>query len=53
MRGVESFTSQVCDPVIELVVTLRDKADPLTVKGMVDRKGGVAAVGVMREVWEL
>ena len=51
VRGGERFSSQVHDPVTELVVTRRDKADPLTVKGMTDGKSGVAADTVMREVW--
>ena len=48
MRGGESFSGQVRDPVTELVVALREKADPLTVKSMSDLKSGVAAVAVMR-----
>ena len=52
-RGDERFVGQVRDPVTELVVTRRDKATPLTVKEMVDRKGGVAAVVVVMEVWGL
>ena len=51
MRGDESFPSQVRDPVTELVVPHRDKATPITLKGMADRRGGVAAIAVMREVW--
>ena len=50
MRGGESFSGQVPDPVMELIVTLCDKAAPLSVKGMADGKIGVAAVAVMREV---
>ena len=51
MRGGERFSGQVHDPVTELVVTRRDKAVPLTVKGMSDRKGDVADVSVVREIW--
>ena len=40
----------ICDPVTEIIVTLRDKASPLTVKGKSDIKFGVAAVSVMMEV---
>ena len=50
MRGDESFSDQVRDPVTELVETHRDKAASLVVKGMTDGKSGVAAVAVMREV---
>ena len=50
MRGGESFAGQVRYPVTEIVVMRRDKPTPLTVKGMVDGKSGVAAVTVMREV---
>ena len=51
MRAGEIFSSQVCDPVTKLVVTLRDKSFPLTVKGISDIEGGVAAVAVVREFW--
>ena len=51
MRGVESFSGQVLDPVTELVVTHCDKANPLTVKGMADRKSGIAAIAVVTEFW--
>ena len=53
MRGGESFAGQVCGPVTELVVMRRDKAAPLTLKGMADGKSGVAAVTIMRGVWGL
>ena len=53
MRGGENFDNQVCDPVMRLVVTRHDKATPLIFKGVVDRKSGVSAVTVMREVWGL
>ena len=60
MRGVvvhvrrsEIFSSQVRNPVTELVVTRCDKAAPLIVKGLAYGKGSVAAVAVMREVWGL
>ena len=53
MRGGESFSRQVCDPVTELVVTRRDKVAPFTVKGMADGESAVAAISVMREVWVL
>ena len=50
MRGGERFSSQVRDPVTELVVTRCYKANPITVKGMSDGKSGVVAAVVMREV---
>ena len=53
VRGDEIFSDQVCNPVKELIVTLRDKAAPLAIKGMAYRKIGVADVAVMREVWGL
>ena len=49
MRGGESFTRQVHNPVTDLAVTRRIKDAPFTVKDMADRKGGVAAVAMMRE----
>ena len=53
MRGGESFSGQVRNPITEIVLTLCDKTALLTVKGVSDRKGGVAAVTVVREVWEI
>ena len=53
MIGGKIFSGQVRNPVTELVVTLHDKAAPLTVKGMAYGKGGVASVAVMGEVWGL
>ena len=32
----EGFAGQVRNPVMELIVTLRDKAAPLAVEGMAD-----------------
>ena len=46
VRGGEIFSSQVRDPVTELVVTIRDKAAPITVKGGAYRTGGIVAVEV-------
>ena len=51
VRGGESFSGQVRDPVTELIVMRCDKVAPLTVKGISNRKCGVAAFTVMREVW--
>ena len=50
MRVGEIFSDQVCNPVTDIIVTRLDKAAPLTVKGMLDRKMCVADVTVMREV---
>ena len=51
MRGSEGFSGQVCDPVPELIMTRRDKAAPLAVKGVADCKFGIAAVTVFGKVW--
>ena len=50
-RRGESFYGQVRDPITELVVTCRDKAALLAVKGMSDGESGVAAFVAMVEVW--
>ena len=44
--GGDGFTSQVCYPITELVVTRRDKAAIFTVKGVTDRKLGLSAITV-------
>ena len=51
MRGGENVSGEVRDPVTELVVTLREKAVLLVVKGLADVESGVAAVRVMRKLW--
>ena len=53
VRRGEIFPGQVRYPVTELVVTRRDKADPLTVNSIAYRKGDVAAIAVTGEVWGL
>ena len=53
VRMSEGFVVQVRDPVVELVVTHRDKATPLAVKGMAYGEIGVAAVTLFGEVWGL
>ena len=50
-RGGESPSSQIRDPVTDLIVTRRDEATPLAVEGVADEKPGVAAVAVFGEVW--
>ena len=50
-RGGESFAGQVFDPFPELVMTLRDKAASLAIKGMIYEEFDVAAVTVIGEVW--
>ena len=49
-RG-ESFAGQFRNPVTEIIVTLRDKATSLAVKGMAYKESCIAAVTVMGEVW--
>ena len=44
MRGSEGFSGQICDPVLELVITRSDESAPLAVEGVADGKFGVAAV---------
>ena len=51
MRGGEIPARQIRDPFTELIVTRRDEATSLAVKGVADRKLGVAAVAVFGEVW--
>ena len=53
MSRCKGFSSQVRKPVTELIVTRRDKADPLAVKGMAYGEIGVAAVTLFGEVWGL
>ena len=53
MEGGEIFSGQVRYPVMDLVGLRRNKAAPLTVKGMSDIEVGVASVAVVREVWGL
>ena len=50
MRGGESFVSYVRNPVTKLIVARHDKAAPLTMEGVANRKIGVATVIVMGEV---
>ena len=49
--GGEIFAGQICDPVPELVMTRRNDAFPLAIKGVIDGEFGVAAVTVIGEVW--
>ena len=53
VRGGESPARQIRDPVTELIMTRRDEATPLAVKGVANGKLGVAAVAVFGEVWGL
>ena len=53
VRGGEIPARQSRDPVTELIVTRRDEAAPLSVKGMADLEFGVVAVAMFREVWWL
>ena len=49
----EIFAGQVCNPGTEIIVTRRDKATLLAVKGIAYGKIGVADVEVMGGVWGL
>ena len=53
MSRCEGFSGQVHDPVMELVVTRRDKTALLAVEGMEYGESGVADVALMGEVWEI
>ena len=53
VRWGEGFVKQVCDPVPDLVMTLCDEANPLSIEGVKNGEFGVAAVTVIGEVWEL
>ena len=46
VRGGECFSGQVCNPVPEIVMTHRDEAASLAIKGMIDLDFGVASVTV-------
>ena len=51
MRGGEGLERQIRDPVTDLIVTRRDKAAPLAIKGVAYGESGIAAVTVFGEVW--
>ena len=53
VRGGESPACQIRNPVMDLIVTRRDKATPLAVEGVANGNFGVAAVTVFGEVWGL
>ena len=53
VRGGEGFPGQICDPVLEIVMTRRDKAAPLAIEGVTNGEFGVVAVTVLWEVWGL
>ena len=53
MRGGESFSGQVRNPVTELLRMRCDEAALLTIEAVENRKVGVVAVTLMGEVWEL
>ena len=48
MRGGEGFAGQVCYSVMELIMTCREEAAPLTIDSVVNGKFGVAAVTVFK-----
>ena len=45
-RG-ETVSGQVCDPIMELVVTRCDKADPLVLKVMAYGENGIGSFTIM------
>ena len=47
----EGFAVQFSDPITEVVVTRRYKADPLSVEGMEYGEIGIADVAVLGEFW--
>ena len=51
MSWREVFSSQIRDPVTEIIMIRHDEATHLAVEGMTDKEGGVAAVTVFGEVW--
>ena len=51
MSWCKGFSNHVLDTVTELLMTCSDKAAPLSVEGMEDGEGVVAAVTVFGEVW--
>ena len=53
MGGIEGLAGQVCYPVTDLVVTLRDEAALLAVKCVTDRKMRLSLVAVLGKVWGL
>ena len=50
VRVGECPARQFCDPVTELIVTCRDEAAPLAVKGVEYLESGIAAVAAFGEV---
>ena len=53
MSRCEVFAGQFCDLVMEIVMTRRDEAAPLSVEGISYGEIGVAAVAVLGGVWGL
>ena len=51
MRGGEVFSGQFYDPVLEIVMTSRDKAAPLAFEGLTNGEFGVADVTIIGKVW--
>ena len=51
VQGGEVFSFEVSNPITEIVVTSRDESFLLTTQGITDRKSGVSAITVGREVW--
>ena len=51
MRGSEVFSGQVCNPVLDLIMTRRADAAPLEVKEVENCKFVIAAITEFGEVW--
>ena len=51
MGGSEHLASQVCYPVMELVVTRREEATLFAVKGVTDQEQCLTPVTVLGKVW--
>ena len=51
MSWGKGFAGQVRNPTMDLILTRRDKAAPISVKGMENGEGGVVDVAEFREVW--
>ena len=53
LQGSEGFACEVSNPILELALMIFDQAALLTIQGKTDRKFGVAATTMGREVWWL
>ena len=53
MSCSKGLSSQVRNPVMELILILRDKVAPLAIEGMVNVEDGIEVVTEFKEVWGL